>query len=106
MTYRCGLERPTAFAGLAALSATLPDEELLAQKLPQDREQAIFIAHGLYDPMIALDRAQAAKSFLESSGYSPEYHEYEMAHEISADVLSDLAPWLARVLPPLDQPPD
>ena len=56
--------------------------------------------------MIALDRAQAAKSFLESSGYSPEYHEYEMAHEISAEVLSDLAPWLARVLPPLDQPPD
>ena len=106
MTYRCGLERPTAFAGLAALSATLPDEELLAHKLPQDREQAIFIAHGLYDPMIALDRAQAAKSFLESSGYSPEYHEYEMAHEISADVLRDLAPWLARVLPPLDQPPD
>ena len=106
MTYRCGLERSHSFAGLAALSATLPDEDLLSEKLPKDRQQPIFIAHGLYDPMIALDRAQAARDFLERSGYSPEYHEYDMAHSISGDVLNDLAPWLARVLPPLEQPPD
>ena len=106
MTYRCGLERAETFAGLGALSATLPDQELLSGKLPQARSQAIFIAHGLYDPMIDLDRAQAAKKFLEEAGYSPEYHEYEMAHEISGDVIDDLVPWLARVLPPLDQPPD
>ena len=106
MTYRCGLERAGSFAGLAALSATLPDRDLLAGKLPQNRNQPIFIAHGLYDPMIALDRAQAAKEFLEGAGYSPEYHEYEMAHEISGDAINDLLPWLARVLPPLDQPPD
>ena len=106
MTYRCGLERAESFAGLAALSATLPDRDLLAEKLPQNRNQPIFIAHGLYDPLIALDRAQAAKEFLEGVGYSPEYHQYEMAHEISGDVINDLVPWLARVLPPLDQPPD
>ena len=106
MTYRCGLERDRSFAGLAALSATLPEEELLAKKLPQERSQPIFIAHGLYDPMVTPDRAQAAKDFLEGSGYAPEFHEYEIAHEISPDVVSDLVTWLGRVLPPLHQVPD
>ncbi|PKB78297.1 MAG: hypothetical protein BZY88_19195 [SAR202 cluster bacterium Io17-Chloro-G9] len=106
MTYRCGLERAGSFAGLAALSATLPDQKLLAEKLPQIRNQPIFIAHGRRDATITIDRAQAAKEFLEGAGYSPEYHEYEMAHEISGGVIDDLVPWLARVLPPLDQPPD
>ena len=106
MTYRCGLEQPESFAGLAALSATLPDQELLTEKLPQTRGQSIFIAHGLHDPMIDIERAQTAKTFLEESGYTAEYHEYEMAHEISGDVIDDLVTWLARVLPPLDQPQD
>ena len=106
MTYRCGLERDSAFAGLAALSATLPDRDTLAAKLPASRDQKIFIAHGRRDPTIAIDRAEAAREFLEGAGYAPEYHEYEMGHEISGEVIDDLVPWLARVLPPLDQPPD
>ena len=106
MTYRCGLERDSAFAGLAALSATLPDRELLAAKLPEARSQNIFIAHGRQDATITIDRAVAAKDFLEEAGYSPEYHEYDMGHEISNQELSDLIPWMARVLPPIDQAPD
>ena len=38
--------------------------------------------------------------FLKAEGYSPEYHEYPMGHEINQDVLNDLVPWLKRVLPP------
>ena len=49
MTYRCGLGRADKFAGLAALSATLPDEDDLAARLPAERTQPIFIAHGLFD---------------------------------------------------------
>ena len=106
MTYRCGLERDSAFAGLAALSATLPDRELLSGRLPASRSQKIFIAHGTRDPMINIDRAEAAREFLEGAGYAPEYHEYEMGHEITNDVLSDLTLWMTRVLPPVDQAPD
>jgi phospholipase/carboxylesterase len=106
MTYRCGLERNSFFAGLAALSATLPDRDLLAAKLPESRDQKIFIAHGRLDPTIAVDRAVAAKDFLEEAGYTPEYHEYDMGHEISPQELKDLIPWMARVLPPTDQAPD
>ena len=102
MTYRCGLSRPQAFAGLVALSATLPDEKILEDRLPENRAQPIFIAHGLSDPLIPAETAQKARAFLEGAGYSPEYHEYAMAHEISGEVLRDLVPWMTQVLPPLD----
>ncbi len=101
MTYRCGLGRSDPFAGLAALSASLQDPEELESRLPEDRSQPIFVAHGRLDPMIAADRAQAARRFLEGAGYQPDYHEYDMGHEISVDVLNDLIPWMAKVLPPL-----
>jgi len=106
MTYRCGLERNSVFAGLGALSATLPDRDLLAAKLPESRNQSIFIAHGTQDATITIDRAEAARDFLQEAGYAPEYHQYNMGHEISNDELSDLIPWMARALPPVDQAPD
>lgn len=109
MTYRCGLARPETFAGLVALSASLPDPEILQDRLPEVRTQPVFIAHGTSDPMIAAERAQAAREFLEGAGYPLEFHEYAMGHEINQDVLSDLIPWIAKVLPPANaiaSPPD
>ena len=100
MTYRCGLGRADRFAGLAALSATLPDQDELAGRLPKERNQPIFVAHGRYDQMISGDTAHSAKSFLENNGYSPDFHIYDMGHEISGEELSDLVPWIAGVLPP------
>jgi phospholipase/carboxylesterase len=101
MTYRCGLGRPEAFAGLAALSASVPNPQELEAKLPSGREQPIFVAHGRADSLVSLESARATRKFLEGAGYQPEYHEYEMAHQISDEVIADLTPWLARVLPPL-----
>ena len=102
MTYRCGLGRADRFAGLAALSATLPDQDELKSRLPEDRSQPIFVAHGRYDQMVSEETAHSAKSFLESNGYSPEFHLYDIGHEISPDELNDLTRWISVVLPPLD----
>ena len=101
MTYRCGIGRADAFAGLVALSASLPDPAVLKCRLPEARTQPIFVAHGLSDPLIPTESAQKARDFLTEAGYSPEYHEYNMAHEISGEVLSDLVPWMAKTLPQL-----
>ena len=102
MTYRCGLGNADRFAGLVALSATLPDQDELASRLPAERTQPIFVAHGTQDQMVSVDTAHSAKSFLEGNGYSPDFHIYGMGHEISNDVLNDLIPWIAKVLPPLE----
>ncbi len=100
MTYRCGLGRADTFAGLAALSASLPNPQELEPKLPVERSQPIFISHGLNDPLIPADSARTAREFLQGAGYSLEYHEYSMGHEISGEVLADLVPWMTKVLPP------
>ena len=100
MTYRCGLNRADEFAGLVALSATLPDQEELASELPEERNQPIFIAQGRYDQMVSEDTAHSAKAFLESNGYTPDFHLYDMGHEINNSVLQDLVPWVNKVLPP------
>jgi phospholipase/carboxylesterase len=100
MTYRCGLGRADEFAGLAALSATLPDQDELVTRLPAERNQPIFVAHGRYDQMVSEDTAHLAKTFLESYGYTPDFHLYDMGHEISGEELGDLVPWMAEVLPP------
>ena len=100
MTYRCGLGRADYFAGLVALSATLPDQDELVIRLPEERNQPIFIGHGRLDQMVSDETAQSAKSFLERNGYSPDFHIYDMAHEISSEELADLVPWITKVLPP------
>ena len=100
MTYRCGLGRADKFAGLAALSATLPNSDELLARLPSERKQPIFIAQGRYDQMVSEDTAHSAKTFLENNGYSPDFHLYDMGHEISGEELGDLVPWMAAVLPP------
>ena len=102
MTYRCGLSRAETFAGLVALSASLPSPKDLEDRLPEDRTQPIFVAHGRADPLVSAESAERTRLYLEAAGYSPEFHIYDMAHEISEEVLRDLMPWLARVLPPLE----
>ncbi len=100
MTYRCGLGQPDLFAGLVALSCSIRDQDGMRERLPAERTQSIFIAHGTYDN---IERAESSRDFLLVEGYEPAYHEYGMGHEISREVLEDLVPWIHGVLPPLQR---
>ena len=100
MTYRCGMGRPWPFAGLAALSASLSEPQELEARLPEDRSQPIFVAHGMSDAQIAAENAHKAIDWLKEFGFQPEYHEYNMGHSISDEELRDLIPWMGRILPP------
>ena len=100
LALRYGLPRPETFAGLAVLSGFFRDAEALRPHLPAERDQAIFVAHGRYDPMVSLEQARQTKGFLEGLRYKPSYHEYDMAHEVSQAVIDDLTPWLHETLPP------
>ena len=100
MTYRYGLPNPDMFKGLAALSAVAPDEDTMRERLPADRSQPIFVAHGTSDMVIEVQMARDTLDFLKAEGYKPLYHEYAMAHEISQQTLTDLAEWIKNTLPP------
>ncbi len=100
MTYQVGLPRPGTFAGLAALSARIDEREEMLERLPEERGQPIFIAHGVHDPLIAVEEGRSSREFLVSAGYDPVYREYPMAHQIIEEEIQDLSEWVRETLPP------
>jgi phospholipase/carboxylesterase len=100
LTLSHGLLRPETFRGLMVLSGFFRSAEEVRPKLPVKRKQPIFLVHGRQDPLIAIEQAHETKAFLEAEGYAVEYHEYDMPHSVTPDVVRDLQPWLHATLPP------
>src|SRR4249920_2897295 len=64
-----GLRHPERIAGIMALSTYVPvGEKLPAEASPANRDVPIFMAHGSYDPVIPLARAEQSRKLLESLG--------------------------------------
>jgi phospholipase/carboxylesterase len=82
-----------------ALSAYL----LLAEKLAGEASEAnrgvpIFQAHGLYDPLVAVDLGRTTRDRLQEDGYGVEWCEYSMEHQVCPQEIEDVGRWLRRVL--------
>ena len=100
MALYIGLRLPHPLAGIIALSGYLP----LAMSLDLEKHLAnqstpIFMAHGTYDPVVAMDRAQASYVLLEKLGYQIDWNEYPMEHSVNHEELVDISRFLQTVLP-------
>jgi phospholipase/carboxylesterase len=94
------LRHPERLAGVLALSTYLPlNATLEAERSPANRELPIFMAHGQYDDIIPLARAEQSRQILERLGYKPEWHVYPMPHSVCPEELEDISAFLRRVLP-------
>lgn len=99
ITLLTGLRAPQRLAGLAGLSGYLPlAARTAAERSPANRDVPIFLAHGRFDPMVALPRGAASRDALTALGYRPEWHEYPMQHEVCPPEITDLNRWLLKVL--------
>jgi len=93
------LRYPEPLAGVLALSTYLP----ISQTLEKEKSRAnlktpIFMAHGLYDDIIPLRRAEQSAKILMDSGYKVEWHTYPMPHSVCAEEIADIAKFLVRIL--------
>ncbi len=96
-----GLRHPERIAGIMALSTYVPvGEKLAAEASTANRDVPIFMAHGSYDPIIPLVRAEQSRKLLESLGYPVEWREYGMPHSVCPEELTDIGAWLGKVLGP------
>ena len=96
-----GLRHPERIAGIMALSTYVPvGEKLSAEASAANRHVPIFMAHGTYDPVIPLDRAEQSRGLLESLGYAVEWREYGMPHSVCPEELADIGAWLGKVFGP------
>ena len=95
-----GLRHAERLAGIMALSTYLPLAATVdAERHSANRDIPILYAHGIHDPMIAIDRAEASRRRLESLGCTVESHDYPMEHSVCAEEIADIGAWLMQRLP-------
>ena len=94
-----GLRYPEKLGGIMALSTYLP----LADSLPQEAAAAnkptpVFMAHGVYDPVVPLMMGAGSMTFLAGLGYLVEWKQYPMQHSVCAEEIEDIGEWLRKIL--------
>jgi phospholipase/carboxylesterase len=90
-----GLRFPERLAGLLALSCYLPfPSSLAAEKSAANLDVPILMCHGRMDPVVHIGMGLEARDALKAQGYSVEWHEYPMQHEVCAEELAEVARWL------------
>jgi phospholipase/carboxylesterase len=96
---QAGLRYPERLAGIMALSCYLPiAATVAAERSAANQSIPIFMAHGAYDDVIPIQRAQQSRAALESLGYKVEWHDYPMPHSVCAPEIADISAFLSRVL--------
>lgn len=85
-----------SLAGLMVLSAYLPLQDLTAAEV-QANTIPIFMAHGIFDPVLPMALGKNAHAKISAMGYSVEWHEYPMAHAVCPDEIGDIGNWLVSV---------
>ena len=94
-----GLRYAERLAGIMALSCYLP----IASTLAAERSEAntsvpIFMAHGGFDDIIPIQRAQQSREAIEKMGYKVEWHEYPMPHSVCAEEIAHISAFLSKVI--------
>jgi len=94
-----GLRYPERMAGIMALSTYLPIANTLdKEKNKINQDLPIFMAHGSYDDIIPLRRAEQSKDLLVKSGYPVEWRTYPMPHSVCPEEIGHISEFLLRIL--------
>jgi len=93
------LRQRERLAGVMALSTYLPlAGKLAAERQAINNDLPILMAHGSFDPMIPMARAQQSRDALQALGYAVEWREYPMPHSVCPEEIADIATFLLRIL--------
>jgi phospholipase/carboxylesterase len=96
---QAGLRYPRKLAGIMALSTYLPLAESLSREAaPANRKTPIFMAHGLYDPVVPMVMGAGSMTLLAGLGYAVEWRQYPMPHSVCPQEIEDIGVWLRKVL--------
>jgi phospholipase/carboxylesterase len=99
MALMTGLRHAETLAGIVGLSGYLPLPGLTAaERHAANQSTPIFLAHGVADSMVVLQRATASRDTLQAMGYQVQWEQYPMEHSVCMDEIRDLNQWLLRVL--------
>ena len=93
------LRYSSPLAGVLALSTYLPLAGTLRAEMGEaNRSVPIFMAHGEYDDIIPLARAEQSARALKDAGYRVDWHTYPMPHSVCPEEIAHIAAFLRKVL--------
>jgi phospholipase/carboxylesterase len=93
------LRYPGRLAGVLALSTYLPLHATLeAERSAESKDLPIFMAHGQYDDLIPVFRADQSRQALERLGYKVQWNTYPMPHSVCPQEIADIGAFLLRIL--------
>jgi phospholipase/carboxylesterase len=98
MSFAVALTRPNAVRGIVAHSGYIPESVSLQFAWKQFTGLSVFVAHGIHDPIIPIQKARRSQELLSQTGADLTYKEYPIAHTISEESLADVSFWLQKRL--------
>jgi len=101
MALYTGLRYPERLGGILGLSTYLPLlPQFSSQAHEANRQTPIFLAHGDQDDILPLELGETTRNYLQQAGYSVEWRQYPMAHEVCLPEIADISRWLTNILLP------
>ena len=96
VTLAAGIARQQPLAGLVALSTYLPmgAEAARAALAPAAASQPLFMAHGVFDPVVPAAAGEAGAKALAAMGFDVQWRRYPMQHAVCAEEMHDLGNWM------------
>ncbi len=99
MALHTGLRFHLPLAGIVGLSGYLPVEALLKTEAHAGNlKTPILLAHGSQDPMVPYALGSGSRDTLRALGYSVEWLEYPMQHQVCAEEIERVGVFLRAVL--------
>jgi len=98
MSLYVGLRQSTPLAGIMALSGyvLLPDE--LKNIASQATQTAVFMAHGIHDPVVKFDLGEASYRQLQSINCHIDWHTYPIEHTLCPEEIKHISEWIVQRL--------
>ena len=100
VTLAAGIARSRPLAGLIALSTYLPmgAEAARTRLVPGANVQPVFMAHGVFDPVVPPAAGEAGAKALGAMGFDVTWRRYPMQHAVHPEEIADLGNWMAARL--------
>jgi phospholipase/carboxylesterase len=94
-----GLRLGKPLAGIVALSCYLPlNKHFSTERSIENQETPIFIAHGMFDPIVPLQMGEQTKNVLSNLDYTTQWHSYPMQHTVNDELIVEIGKFLENVL--------
>ena len=96
ITLAVGLTRSQPLAGLIALSTYLPmtAQQAQASMAGQAATQPLFMAHGVFDPVVPPAAGEASANTMQALGFAVQWRRYPMQHSVCAEEITQLGDWM------------